>query len=268
MSDSIYVKNLSKKYNGECVLDDINQTFSCGHSYAFLGHNGCGKSTFLRLLSGLTVPTKGSVTYSRPFTFTFVPEKFKPISLTGRTFLRRMGQLDGISAACTNEKINQMAKDFFLDEMLDIPMKSLSKGTLQKIGVIQAMLKQPDILLLDEPLSGQDVESQKVFADKINEMREAGITVFMSCHEKWIVDAISDRVYSIKEGHLISNLDVCEQNYILFVERTSADTKPWSEMRSFKTGYQMRVAEENIKQVIEKLWLDGWKLRGMYDENN
>ena len=91
------------------------------------------------------------------------------------------------------EGIKRLGEDFFLSEMLDLSMQSLSKGTLQKISVMQALLAKPDVLLLDEPLSGQDRESQKVFVQKINMLRNAGTTIFMSCHEKKLVKAISEQ---------------------------------------------------------------------------
>lgn len=97
MADEIIISNMSKKYNDKWVLKDLNQVFSAGCSYAFVGHNGCGKSTLLRILSGLTVPTDGKVTYSRKLSFAYIPDKFKPMKLTGRTYLRALGEIDQIA---------------------------------------------------------------------------------------------------------------------------------------------------------------------------
>ncbi|MDD2958006.1 MAG: ABC transporter ATP-binding protein [Lachnospiraceae bacterium] len=190
MTDAIMLNGISKKYDSQWVMKEVNQTFSCGRSYGFTGHNGCGKSTLLKILSGLIAPTQGKVICPKKLCFAYVPEKFMPVKLSGRSYLRRLGEIDGIPSKHLEEKIDHLAGEFFMNEMLDIPMRGLSKGTLQKIGVMQALLKETDVLLLDEPLSGQDQESQKVFVNKINELRTKECTIFMSCHETWLLDAL------------------------------------------------------------------------------
>ncbi len=79
-------------------------------------------------------------------------------------------------------------------------MKYLSKGTLQKVGVIQALLKIPDILILDEPLSGQDVQSQEMFVKLMKELNQGGMTLVMACHEKYLVEQLAQEVYQIDQG--------------------------------------------------------------------
>ena len=99
----------------------------------------------------------------------------------------------------------KLCKDFFLEDMLNTSMKNLSKGTLQKIGVIQALLKPPQILLLDEPLSGQDADSQQVFIRKINQLRKENVTILMSCHEPYLIKSISDTLYVMEHGKPIKS---------------------------------------------------------------
>lgn len=263
----IELKNICKIYNEKIVLNDINISFEEGKSYAFTGHNGCGKSTLLKIISGIIKPSKGNIRFDKKLSFVYVPEKFKPILLTGRTYLTRMGEIDGLSKKEINDRIEELANDFFMSEMLDISMQSMSKGTLQKIGVIQAIMTKQDVILLDEPLSGQDVASQKVFVDKINRLREEGITVFMSCHEKWIVNAISDMVYEIKNGS-ISEIDINNKTtYNLIVENTD-DQPLWDNMRLFGKNYMINVSNEESNKVINQLLCQGFTLKGMYDEDN
>lgn len=256
--DSIVLDNISMKYNDEYILKNISHSFKTGRSYTFMGHNGGGKSTLLRIISGLTTPTNGKVSYSRPFKFSFVPEKFRPSNLTGRSFLKSMGTIDQIPAGRLNNQIEALAGDFFLDDMLDIPMKNLSKGTLQKISVIQAILCKPDVLLLDEPLSGQDIASQKVFVNKINNLKSHGVTVFMSCHEKWLTKAISDDVYFIKDKHIEPYTFSLSHRYYLLMQKPDASA----------SECKLLVDEDKVQETLEKLWSDGWKLKGMYDEND
>jgi ABC-type multidrug transport system ATPase subunit len=91
--------------------------------------------------------------------------------------------------------------------MLDTPMKFLSKGTLQKTAVIQALAAQRDVMFLDEPLSGQDVASQSHFAEELKRRKAAGMAVVMTCHEPFLIEELADRIYQIKDGKLIDGAD-------------------------------------------------------------
>lgn len=196
----IRLENIVKKYHGKSVLDHISLSFEKGRSVAFVGHNGCGKSTLLKCIAGLIAPNEGKVVYAMPLLFHYIPEKFPPTVLTAREYLLRMGEISGLRREEVRKSIEGLSKDFFMEELLDTPMKVLSKGTLQKVGVLQALLTRPDVLLLDEPLSGQDEESQKVFMEKIDHLRSDEVTIFMACHEKNLVDAIAEDVYVIRKG--------------------------------------------------------------------
>lgn len=93
-----------------------------------MGYNGCGKSTLLKLLAKLVAATSGTVVYSRRLLFHYIPERFTPVSLTGRKYLIRMGALDGLKRSEVQDTIKTLGNDFFLTELLDTPMKFLSKG--------------------------------------------------------------------------------------------------------------------------------------------
>lgn len=182
-----------------------------------------------------------------------------------------MGKLDGLRQGRLEDRITQLAQDFFVEEMLDIPLKSMSKGTLQKIGVIQTLLIKKDVLLLDEPLSGQDEESQGVFVRKINELREQRVTIFMSCHEQWLVDAISDQVMTIQNAKLVPFERTEKKRYILYVEPRNENVKKSAAllfMRPYGSGFVMCIEETQAQGLIMSLISEGWILRGMYDENS
>ena len=197
----IELEAVSKSYDNRTIIEPFDFAVRMGDSIAIVGHNGCGKSTLLKIMAGLIQPTTGKISYpnGKPL-FHYLPEKFYPTSLKTRAYLESMGEIDGISPKELKKKIEMLAEDFYVTEFLNIPMKSLSKGTLQKIGVIQALLCEPDVLLLDEPLSGQDEDSKKVFIHKVNELREKGITVILSCHEKELTDALTEKQYIIQKG--------------------------------------------------------------------
>lgn len=204
LQEIIRLENISRKYDGRTILSSIDAVFYKGQSVAFTGHNGCGKSTLLKLIAKLITPTSGQVLYQEPLLFHYIPDKFPPVPLTAREYLRRMGSISGMERQEIEHSIELLGKDFFIEEMLDTLMTKLSKGSLQKVGVIQAIMKKPDVLLLDEPLSGQDAESQQVFIDKINRFRNEQVTIFTACHEEKLVDAIAESVYRIKDGVMMN----------------------------------------------------------------
>lgn len=262
MRELIRLEQITKQYGEKIVLKEITQTFYQGQSVAFVGHNGCGKSTMLKIIAQLIGVTKGKVTYEKNLLFHYVPERFPLVALTGRQYLHSMGTMDGLKEIEIGNQIEKLGHDFFLDELLDLPMKSMSKGTLQKIGVIQALLRKPDVLLLDEPLSGQDRESKKVFIEKINQLREDEMTIFMSCHEKKLLDAVAQDVYTIENGCLRPCEYQEDKQYQVILENV-AEREPMEEMQIFGKNYRLLLSEAECDKVLPELIQEGWRLRGM-----
>lgn len=202
----IELRNVKKSYNGEVIFEGINLKLEEGTVTAFVGHNGCGKSTMLKVISGLVRRDSGEILCDKKYRFSYVPEKFPVVNMSGRAYLMHMAVIDGIySKEDSRNKINDLAKDFYMEDMLDKPMKTLSKGTLQKIGVIQALMSEPEVLLLDEPLSGQDADSQEVFINKIRELKKQGIIILLAAHEPNLIRSLGDRIYTIKEHKISEN---------------------------------------------------------------
>lgn len=202
----IELRNVKKSYNGEVIFEGINLKLEEGTVTAFVGHNGCGKSTMLKVISGLVRRDSGEILCDKKYRFSYVPEKFPVVNMSGRAYLMHMAAIDGIySKVDSRNKIDELAKDFYMEDMLDKPMKTLSKGTLQKIGVIQALMSEPEVLLLDEPLSGQDADSQEVFINKIRELKKQGIIILLAAHEPNLIRSLGDRIYTIKEHRISEN---------------------------------------------------------------
>ena len=268
----ITLNHIVKVYDKKVILNDVNLTIEQGQSIAFTGHNGCGKSTLLKIIAGLVRPTEGRVCLEKGNRIHYVPEHFPKMNLTVVRYLTYMGKLERLNSTEVETRIHGLAEEFYLSNMLNIPMKHLSKGSLQKIGVIQAMLSEPDILLLDEPLSGLDVMSQQVFIRKIKEMQTHNVTILMSCHEPYLVDAISDEVYEFAEGKFVlSNTRFSGevQWYTLFFIRTenAEIPEPWKGHLQFtEQGCNMRVAERDCNRAVIEMLEAGWSLRGMRNE--
>lgn len=270
----IALEHIVKEYDKKIILNDIHFTIEQGQSFAFTGQNGCGKSTLLKIIAGLVRPTKGTVKLEKGKLIHYVPEHFPKMNLTARRYLSYMGKMDKLEDAALETRIQKLAEEFFVSNMLDIPMKYLSKGSLQKIGVIQALLKEPDILLLDEPLSGQDVMSQQVFIQKIQELQKHHVTIIMSCHEPYLVDAVADEVYRFADGKIVleshKSAGEAQWYHMFFVRTEKADIpEKWKGHLQFtEQGCILRAADGECDRAIAEMLEAGWNLRGMHCEND
>lgn len=260
MDKIITLENVTKSYHGKTILDGISHDFFGGESVAFAGHNGCGKSTLLKIIAGLVRINKGSVNYSKKVRFSYVPEKFPGLDITMISYLKSVAAMEGTPLS----KVNDLIEEFFLDKMVYTKMSNMSKGSLQKVGVIQALMAPHDIMLLDEPLSGQDAQSQEVFISKVNELKSQGVTIFMSCHEKKLMDELSDKIYTIKQGKLepIDNETSSESIFKIYLKRTD-DIRRWPEMAVHGNRYVIGVHKDELKDTIMDLYEEGWELVGI-----
>lgn len=189
---------INKKYDGHTVLDDISLTVSRGEAIALVGQNGCGKSTLLRILSGMTRPTAGQVFIAPRARLGLIPDRYEKISLTVGRFMSHMIALENLNI----ESAQNYYRMFVLEDSLDMPMKYLSKGTLQKVAAVQALIGQRDILFIDEPLSGQDAVSRRNFAEELRARKQAGTAIIMAVHEPLLIETLADRIYEIRDGLL------------------------------------------------------------------
>ena len=259
MSENIItLESVTKQYGSNLVIDSVSHSFRKGEAVAFVGHNGCGKSTMLKILGGLAKVSSGKVRCPERVRFSYVPEKIVGIDIKMNAYLKYIAKMEGVAF----EKVDLLIRDFFLDDMRSIRMKNMSKGSLQKVGVIQALMAPHDVILLDEPLSGQDVQSQEVFVSKMNELKSQGKTIFISCHEKKLIDELSDKVYAIESGRLKDMEDVEESVFRIYVRRNDG-LKKWKEMVLHGNRYMVKVKETDMKKTVTKMFDEGWELVGI-----
>jgi len=280
----ITLSGLTKKFGRKVVLSDVNLQINQGDSIAFVGRNGCGKSTILKIIAGVLPFEKGKVTYNGKLKFGYVPERFPAMSLTVRDYISQIGRIAGLRKEDIDKRSTELFKALFMFDMVETPIRYLSKGTIQKVAVIQAFLSTPDILLLDEPVSGQDMASQRVFIEMVNKLnREHGVTILSSCHEDYMIKAIAQSVYEIADGKLheikqpqkADNNSLCKllfvyapvhrknESYIIPLTVRDASVK-LEQLEGQEIA--VYVSPSNSDSIIREMLLNDFKLRGLNDE--
>ena len=204
----IEAAGLVKDYGKVRALDGVDLSVRRGEVFGFIGPNGAGKSTTIRILLDLLRPTAGTVRVLGEDPHTGGPALRERIgylpgelnlegTATGRQLLVHLAQVRGGRGA---ERIAPLAERFRLD--LDRPVRALSKGNKQKIGVIQALMHRPELALLDEPTSGLDPLLQQEFVTLLREERDAGTSVFLSSHVLSEIEGVADRVALVRDGRI------------------------------------------------------------------
>ncbi|MFI0450556.1 ATP-binding cassette domain-containing protein [Actinomadura sp. 6N118] len=164
------------------VLQDVSFSLPPGRVLEVTGRNGAGKSTLLRLLAGLRTPHRGTIT-GRPDRVGYAPERF-PVDqpFTVSAYLDHMAAIRGIRRPA----IGEWAERLRFEHLLNVRLPELSKGSAQKVGLAQALLAEPGLLVLDEPFAGLDAESRGTLPGLIAELAEAGTAVVVSDHQRVI----------------------------------------------------------------------------------
>jgi ABC-2 type transport system ATP-binding protein len=208
-SHVIEIRGLSKDYGEGRGVFDLDLNVEPGEILGFLGPNGAGKSTTMRMLVGLIQPTGGGASVLgcdiasgsleiRRRTGYLAGDFGLYKQLSGR---RMLGHLAGLHGRVPAGAIDALAERF--DAQLDRPIRDLSTGNRQKIGLIQAFMHQPELLILDEPIAGLDPLVQRNFHELLHEVRAEGRTVFLSSHTLSEVDRVADRVAILRQGKLV-----------------------------------------------------------------
>ncbi|ALG14233.1 ATP-binding cassette domain-containing protein [Kibdelosporangium phytohabitans] len=193
---------MRKRYSrsGQWVLDGVDLTLEPGMTTVIVAGNGIGKSTLLRIVAGASMPTGGRVT-DRPRTIGYVPERAPAaIRMTARQYLAHIGRMRGLSSAETGARTNELAERLRLVPGPDVPIAALSKGNGQKVAVIQALLKRPELLVVDEPATGLDAPARAELAALMTEAEQDGAQILLSAHESAVP---TGRLYRLTDGKLV-----------------------------------------------------------------
>jgi len=211
---AIEASGLTKCYGSTAVVENVDLSVEQGTVYGFLGPNGAGKTTTMRMLTTLTQPTAGeaaimgtSVTDRDGVrsSIGYLPEE-PPVfdELTGLEQLEYFARLRDIPTGDANNLIETWLDQFDLSDDAGKRIEDYSKGMRQKLGLIQALLHDPDVVFLDEPTSGLDPRAARTVIDAIAEMADSGHTVFLSTHILSVVEELADVVGVLDEGRLVA----------------------------------------------------------------
>lgn len=220
----IETQNLYKEYTQKFskqkvnALNDFTFNVEQGEIFGLLGPNGAGKTTLIKILLAITFPTNGSAklfgtdvkNHKAKTKVGYLPENHKfPSYLTGEQVLKYYGQLSGMTAGTDmNKRIDEMLGMMNLTQWRNTKIKKYSKGMMQKLGLAQSMLSDPDLIFLDEPTDGVDPIGRKEIRDILAQIKSRGKTIFLNSHLLSEVEMICDRVAILNKGDLIKEGNV------------------------------------------------------------
>ncbi|NOY43600.1 MAG: ABC transporter ATP-binding protein [Planctomycetes bacterium] len=217
----IHFQRVTRKYGDRIAVNQLELSVSSGQLLAMLGHNGAGKSTSLKMLVGLLRPSEGVVQVG-PYDVAknpressrligYVPDQpYLYDKLSGREFLEFVAEMHGLTASETREALDREATRFELGDFLDRLTESYSHGMRQRTVFAAALIHQPEVLVVDEPMVGLDPHSIRLVKDLMREYVDVGRTVLMSTHMLSVAEEIADRVAVLKSGTLLFEGKVSE----------------------------------------------------------
>lgn len=238
------------KYFGEVrAVDGISLMVPKGEFFAVLGPNAAGKTTTIKMLVGLIKPTRGSAKVAgfdiqkEPLEarsrLSYVPDfPFLYDKLTPLEFMRFTGQLFRMDEGKIKSGITELVATFSLEPWLNLPIEGLSHGTRQRVAIASALLHDPEVFVIDEPMVGLDPHHARVVKDTLKARTQRGMTVFLSTHQISVAEEMADRVGIVHRGKLVAvgtprelhsqagTGGALESAFLALTEETNSETLP------------------------------------------
>ena len=229
----IAVNGLTKRFGAIIAVNDISFNVPQGELFGFLGPNGAGKTTTIRMLTGILTPDSGEISIggidiqkhqiTAKMQMGIIPEMSNVYTdLTAKQNVLLAGRFYGMHRKAAEERTDQLLEQFQLSDRRDDRVEGFSKGMKQRVLIASALVHTPQVLFLDEPTSGLDVHSQRLIRGIIQEMNQAGTTVFLTTHNIEEANALCDRVAIINRGELAA-IDTPEHLKSAFQETQSVE---------------------------------------------
>ena len=211
----IELKELTKRFSNIVAVNNLNLSVSKGEIFGFIGPNGAGKTTTINIMGGILKPTSGTVTIcginmdthpeKAKSKIGFIPDRpYLYEKLTGMEFLRFTSDLYGVDEDIFNEKSQDLLQLFSLTSWSNDLIESYSHGMKQRLVMAAALLHQPEVIIVDEPMVGLDPVAIKIVKDLFQNLAKQGVTIFLSTHTLKVAEEICDRIGIIHKGSLIA----------------------------------------------------------------
>lgn len=271
----ITISNLSKKYkNSEAfAVKNLSLTVNDGEVFGFIGANGAGKSTTIKCITGILPYAEGEITIagfdlakdaiSAKKNIGYVSDNHSVYDkLTGRQYVNFLADVYGVSKDLRDKRLESLATRFDLQDKLDNSIKSYSHGMKQKICVIGALIHEPKVWILDEPLTGLDPKSARELKQLMREHCDKGNVVFFSSHVLEVVEKLCDRIAIIKNGEIIASFTMNEleekqagkslEDFFLEITADNAQNVEGN-TESNLNGSDVQVEQHENKEDFEKI---------------
>jgi ABC-2 type transport system ATP-binding protein len=211
----IEMRNLTKRYGDTLAVDHLSLDVAKGEIFGFIGPNGAGKTTTIRMMAGVLGPTEGTVSIAgipmgrdpeaAKRMIGFIPDRpFLYEKLTGMEFMRFIADLYGFSNGLVHERAEMLLKQFSLYDWGDHLIEAYSHGMKQRLVIASALLHDPRLIIVDEPMVGLDPAGIRMVKDLLRELASSGTTIFMSTHTLELAQDLCDRIGIIHRGRLVA----------------------------------------------------------------
>jgi len=212
---TVEITGVTRAFGEKIAVDDLSLSLKPREIFAFLGPNGAGKTTTLKMTTGLLRPDTGSITVCGHAIQTegqqakqhiaYVPDQpFVYEKLTGREFIRFAREMYGVPADVARKRLADLDHRLGLEEFLDRLCETYSHGMKQRVALAAALIHDPRVLIVDEPMVGLDPRTARVIKNIFRELADEGATVFMSTHTLDVAEQVADRIGIINHGRLIA----------------------------------------------------------------
>lgn len=277
MEDAVSLAGVSKTFRAgffmrepRAALKRVDLCVRRGSVFGFLGPNGAGKTTTIKILVGLIAPSSGRVSvfemdpsdHRTRKRIGYLPENpALPDGLTGAEVLRLMASLSGLSKSKQPDEVANVLRLVDLERAKDVVVRKYSKGMVQRLGIAQALLGSPDLVILDEPMSGLDPVGRREMKDLVLELRRLGKTVFFSTHIISDVEELCDELAIVVQGETVLSGSVARllgggsRRVEVLASGVSEDFQPSSRLGS--VARFLVENESDLRPLIEKLWAQG-----------
>jgi len=222
----ISVSNLSKSFAEKNVLNNLTFSISKGEIFGFLGPNGAGKTTTINILCGLLNPDFGSIEVKgktvdeqTKYLLGFVPQEISLYNdLTVNENLNFFAQIYGLVGAQKREQIKKLIHVFNLQEYINTEIAKLSGGWQRRVNIAIALVHSPDLLILDEPTAGVDVEARYELWELISRLRDIGVTIFLTTHQLEEAERLCSKIAILQEGKIVAEGSMTQLRKIIPAE--------------------------------------------------